>query len=357
MSTESHINARVHGGVGRITLNRPRALNALDLGMIRGLRENLDRWADNPGVRLVVLDGAGDRGFCAGGDVRALREQILSDDLGPVATFFREEYELNALIAEYPEPIVAIADGVTMGGGIGLAGHARERIVTERSMLAMPETAIGFTPDVGGSLLLARAPGRLGEYLALTGRSVGAADAIAVGLADYAIDSNTLGSLVDALEAGAGLADALRSTSGPAEPAAGTLEAARDWIDAAFAAESVPAILSELRVSEVPEALETAEALERLSPTSLAVTLESVRRARELDELRAVLAQEFRLAMWFAQTRSDMPEGIRAVLVDRDRSPRWSPETVEDLPATVVDEAFAFVPQQAGPWATDRRDE
>ncbi|MBN9213032.1 MAG: enoyl-CoA hydratase/isomerase family protein, partial [Microbacterium sp.] len=179
--SDDAVIARAWRGVGHLTLNRPRAINALDLGMIRLLSAALDRWEHDTDVDLVLLDGAGDRGFCAGGDVRALHGFVVDGRVDEVHTFFREEYALNHRIATYPKPIVAIADGVTMGGGIGLAGHARIRIVTERSQLAMPETRIGFTPDVGGSWLLGRAPGRLGEYLGLTGATMEAADALYAG--------------------------------------------------------------------------------------------------------------------------------------------------------------------------------
>ncbi len=167
--SEPRVLVRTYGGLGHLTLNRPRAINALDLGMIGDLAEALDAWQDDTDVDIVLLDGAGDRGLCAGGDVRGLAEQISGGRPEDTGVFFRAEYALNARIAEYPKPIVAIADGITMGGGIGLAGHAAIRIVTERSKLAMPETRIGFTPDVGGTWLLAHAPGRLGEYLGLTG--------------------------------------------------------------------------------------------------------------------------------------------------------------------------------------------
>ncbi|MET0888484.1 MAG: enoyl-CoA hydratase/isomerase family protein [Mycetocola sp.] len=344
MKDELHVRAHVSGGVGRLTLDRPRALNALDLDMIRELRVALDRWAVDRRVRVVLLDGAGDRGFCAGGDVRALRLFILAGELERVATFFREEYAVNALIGEYPKPVVTLADGVTMGGGIGLAGHAQVRIVTERSILAMPETGIGFTPDVGGSLLLSRAPGRLGEFLALTGKAVNGVDAIFAGLADHLVDSTALGSFVRTLTAGAEIDEALEAAAAPPHPPQGDLEEARAWVDVAFSAGSLPEIITHLRNAPHVEAGQTAELLERLSPTALAVTLESVRRAREIGHLRTVLEQEYRLAMWFASTQEDMPEGIRAVLVDRDRTPHWSPPTLAQLPPQLLSEAFGFVP-------------
>ncbi|MBN9168333.1 MAG: enoyl-CoA hydratase/isomerase family protein, partial [Microbacterium sp.] len=184
---EPTVLARARGGLGHLTLNRPRAINALDLDMVAQLSAALDAWQDDPDVGIVLLDGAGDRGLCAGGDVRSLYDQIVGGTPEQPSVFFRAEYTLNARIAEYPHPIVVIADGITMGGGIGLAGHAAVRVVTERSKLAMPETRIGFTPDVGGTWLLAHAPGRIGEYLGVTGATMDAADALCAGFADHLV--------------------------------------------------------------------------------------------------------------------------------------------------------------------------
>jgi enoyl-CoA hydratase len=350
---EPRVLARTGDGVGHLTLNRPRAINALDLGMIRDLADALNRWQDDTEVDLVLLDGAGERGLCAGGDVRGLAEQIRGGRPEATAEFFRAEYALNARISEYRKPIVALADGVTMGGGIGLAGHATIRIVTERSQLAMPETRIGFTPDVGGTWLLAHAPGRLGEYLALTGAVIGGADAVYVGLADHVVPSDRLASL----------ADALRTRADPATPTElvllfdetpeqAPLERARSWIDDAFAADTVPDIIARLREHGDAAAADAASTLEELSPTGLAVTLEAVRRARTLPDLRAVLAQEYGLVMWFAATQPDLVEGIRAQLIDKDRTPRWQPATFADLDPATVDQAFGFVPDQPL-WADD----
>lgn len=328
------------GGLGRLTLNRPRAINALDAEMISELQRVLTAWIDDADVQVVLLDGAGERGFCAGGDVRALRTAALDGHPEQVEAFFRAEYALDALIAEYPKPIVVFADGVTMGGGIGLAGHAAIRIATERSTFAMPETRIGFTPDVGGALLLARAPGRLGEYLALTGAGFGAADAIEAGFADHFVPSERLDSLLEALQN--------RADPGtPAElvllfdetPEAGPLEAAREWIDDAFSRDTVGEIIERLR--EIGgDAAAAADTLGELSPTSLVVTLAAVRAAREKNDLRAVLEQDLQLASFFID-RPDMVEGIRAQLVDKDRSPSWSPATLADLDPDLGVQALA----------------
>lgn len=330
------------GEIGILTLQRPRALNALDLGMVRALTAALDRWERDESIRAVVLRGGGDRGFCAGGDVRGLYKTLIGDHPEHVDAFFRAEYALNARIAEYRHPIVAFADGITMGGGIGLAGHASHRLVTERSMLAMPETRIGFTPDVGGTWLLGRAPGRVGEYLALTGNTVGAADAIEAGLADWHVPSGRLEDLLSDLVDGTDLDDAIHAVA--TDPAPGKLSVARDWIDAVFAQPTVADIVSALQARTEDAASETAAHLATLPPTALAVTLEAVRRARALPDLRAALAQEYGLVLWFGTTQPDLVEGIRAQLVDKDRSPRWNPATRDELPADLLDQAFSFTP-------------
>lgn len=343
--SEPPVLVSASGGLGRLTLNRPRAINALNLDMVRRLHETLDRWEDDTEVDAVLLDGAGERGLCAGGDVRGLAEQVTGGRIDDAALFFREEYALNARIAEYPKPFVAFADGITMGGGIGVAGHARIRIVTERSKLAMPETRIGFTPDVGGTWLLAHAPGRVGEYLGLTGAVMDASDAIYAGFADHLVPHEHLGALRHALETRA-------DPSTPTElvllfddtPAPSKLEAARDWIDDAFAADSVAEIIDRLRARPEPEASATADLLGELSPTGLAVTLAAIRRARELPGLRDALDQEYGLVLWFAQTQPDLAEGIRAQVIDKDRSPRWQPATVADLPPGLAASALAHRP-------------
>ena len=344
-SPEPTVLVRRAHGVGRLTLNRPRALNALDYGMLGQLADALDAWEHDPDVGTVLLDGSGDRGFCAGGDVRGLAENVVGDRHDDAALFFRDEYALNARIAEYPKTVVAIADGITMGGGIGLAGHAAVRVVTERSKLAMPETRIGFTPDVGGTWLLAHAPGRVGEYLGLTGDTMDAADAIYAGFADHLVPSENLDGLRDALETRADPANPTElvllfdETAGRSR-----LQDARPWIDDAFAAGTVAEIVERLRARPEAEASATADLLTQLSPTGLEVTLAAIRRARELPGLRAALAQEYGLVMWFVTTQPDLPEGIRAQVIDKDRTPRWQPATLAELPTGLADDALAFRP-------------
>ncbi|MDA4892221.1 enoyl-CoA hydratase/isomerase family protein [Streptomyces sp. MS2A] len=346
----SRVIARTEGALGRLTLNRPEALNALDIGMIREMRRTLDAWREDSDVQIVLIDGAGERGLCAGGDVRALYDFLTTDRFEDTVAFFREEYALDAEIAEYPKPVVAIADGITMGGGIGIAGHAAIRVVTERSKLAMPETRIGFTPDVGGTLLLGRAPGRLGEYLGLTGSTMSGADALYAGFADHYVPSDRLDALREAL--------AFRADpTGPSEivllfdetPDPSPLSAARGWIDEAFAGDSVVEILARLRAApqvagEGPDPAGVADLLGELSPTALAVTLEAVRESRAMDDLRPALEGEYRRVLWFAAHHPDLVEGIRAQLVDKDRNPSWNPATIGDLGGDAAVPARSHVP-------------
>ncbi|MDX2376428.1 enoyl-CoA hydratase/isomerase family protein [Microbacterium sp. LRZ72] len=344
---DGHEGVRIRSarGLGRLTLDRPRAINALDRAMVGALTDALDRWRDDPDVERVLIDGAGERGLCAGGDVRGVVQLIAAGRLEQVADFFRAEYALNALIAGYPKPIVAFADGVTMGGGIGLAGHASVRVVTERSRLAMPETRIGMSPDVGGTRLLARAPGRLGEYLALTGATMDAADAIHAGFADHLVPSERLPDVLDALETRAdpaGAAELMMLFDETPDEAA--LARARPWIDDCFSAPTLAQIIERLRARPEPQAGAAADELALMSPTALAVALDAVRSARRLPHLRAVLEQEYAIMMWFAATQPDLPEGVRALLVDKDRSPRWNPPRIGDVASDAGAQAMAFVP-------------
>ncbi|GAA4067690.1 enoyl-CoA hydratase/isomerase family protein [Agromyces indicus] len=335
-----HISATVADGVGRLTLQRPQALNALSYEMIRSISAVFDAWRYDPEVAMVVLDGAGERGFCAGGDVRELYGYTTGGHAAEALRFFRDEYRLNATIARYPKPVVAIMDGITMGGGIGLAGHASIRIVTERSRVAMPETRIGFTPDVGGSWLLGRAPGELGVHLALNSRTMDAADAMHAGFADAFVPSDRIPHLLQALEERADpgtpweIVMLFDETPGPS-----ALAAARPWVDACYSAPTVADIIERLRAfaegradaAAAAYAAGAADELEALSPTALTVTLEAVRRARTLRSLEEALEQEFRAVSWFIGEH-DLHEGIRAQVIDKDRDPKWDPPTLDGVP-------------------------
>jgi enoyl-CoA hydratase len=326
---------RQDGRLGRITLNRPKAINALSLGMVQTMRAALERWHLDLTVGCVLIDGAGERGLCAGGDVRAIWESLRAD--GSLADrFWQEEYALNAMIAAYAKPMVAFMDGVVMGGGVGISAHASHRVVTERAAVAMPETIIGFTPDVGASYLLSRAPGSVGLRLALTGSRMDAGDAIYCGLADRFVPSERLAALAVLLSRGP--ADEAIETVAAAPPEA-SLALQRGWIDAAYSGETVEAIVTALQARPEPQAAADAEELGMRSPTSLKVTLRSIRSAATLAGLEACLAQELRLT--HALTRlPDFMEGVRAQLIDKDRAPKWSPATLAEVSEAVVAACF-----------------
>lgn len=316
-----------HGALGRVMLNRPKAINALTHDMIRSMLERLEDWASDDTVTAVTIQGAGERGLCAGGDVRAIREAMLAGTADPEA-FWADEYRLNRLIDAYPKPFVAFMDGVTMGGGVGVSGHGSVRLATERSVIAMPETAIGFFPDVGGMYLLSRAPGEAGTHLALTGLPVGGPGAVYCGLADAVIESADIPAIIERLATGESYGD-----FGPAPEA--TIAGDRDWIDACYAGDDPGAILDAL--TEHRPAI--AAVLKSRSPFSVAVTLAAMRRARDLD-LAGVLAQDLRLGRAFAE-KSDFAEGVRAVLVDRDNAPKWNPATLSEVDHDAVEAIFA----------------
>jgi enoyl-CoA hydratase len=334
--------ARREGALGHLTLNRPAAYNALTLDMVRTIDAALDLWEGDPRVALLLIDGAGDRAFCAGGDIRALYEASRAGLRGPVSDFFRLEYRLNARIARYPKPIVAVMHGMTMGGGIGLGAHASHRVVTERSVLAMPEVKIGFAPDVGGTYLLARAPGELGQHLALTGGRVGPADAMLCGLADVHVPADRLHGLRIALARCRGAGDAWDCLSevGTA-PVPGALAEAREWIDRCYAFDTVEEILDALAAAPEPDARAASAEIAGNAPTSLKVTLQALRDARLLD-LEDCLDREFRVSLSIT-AQPDFIEGVRAAVVDKDRHPRWRPARLSDVGRRDVLRHFAPV--------------
>jgi enoyl-CoA hydratase len=334
----------VQAGIGRITLNRPKALNALTHDMIRAIDAQLVEWANDASVSLVLLDGTGERGLCAGGDIRALYEDAKAGRLQGPADFFRDEYRLNARIARYAKPFVVFMDGIVMGGGIGLASHAAHRVVTPRSMLAMPEVGIGFIPDVGGTFLLGHAPGELGTHAALTAGRLGAADAMLLGLADLCVAVDRLPALAASLK-GLGDAGAIRvALEAQAEPPPpGVLAAARAWIDAAYAAGSVEQIIAALQARPEPDAQAAVREIAGKSPTSLKLALRLLRTARTLGRLELCLQQEYDAAL-ICMVSHDFVEGVRAAVVDKDRNPRWSPASLAEVTPDRVDRYFLTSP-------------
>ncbi len=332
----AEVHARITGACGRITLNRPRTINALTAAMTATIYNSLVRWATDSSVHFVVLDGAGERGLCAGGDVRAIYTAIQAGHLEMADDFFRLEYALNYLIATYPKPYVALMDGIVMGGGIGVSAHGSHRVVTERSTLAMPETAIGFVPDVGGTHLLGTAPHRSGVYLGLTGARIGASDAIACGLADMLIPSPSLLPLLSDLEASTDTAAMEHHLQSYRVPTSSTGDLPHQgWIEQCFASDTMEEICHALSQSEEDGAQAALLALQSMSPTSLKVTLRALQNAYGANDLAVCLDQEYRIAQVCVRSH-DFPEGVRAALVDKDRQPRWHPPTLEEVTPELV---------------------
>ena len=324
------------GALGRLTLNRPRAINALNHSMVRTLAAALNEWRTDDSVRTVLLSGAGDRGLCAGGDIVAIYRAVLGGR-DEALRFWADEYQLDAAIARYPKPYVSLMDGLVLGGGIGLSAHGGIRVVTERTRVGMPEVSIGFFPDVGGTYLLARAPGELGTHLGLTGGTESGADAIAIGLADHFVPSERLAGLATALET----RDAREVIAEFAvAPPASELLAQRSWIDELYAGNDAEAIVERLAASPVPAAQEAAATIRSKSPTSVAVTLASLRRAAALPSLEAALDQDFRVATRISRG-AEVIEGIRAQVIDKDRAPHWSPATLAEVTVDAVEQYFA----------------
>jgi enoyl-CoA hydratase len=331
------ILVEVAGSLGRVRLNRPKAINALTLEMIHGIGAALDRFADDPEVGAVLISGEGERGLCAGGDIRALYDHG-RDGSGFGQRFFRDEYRMNARIAAYPKPYVAIMDGITMGGGVGVSAHGAVRIVTERTRMAMPETGIGFFPDIGGTWLLSRAPGEIGAFIGLTGDGIGGADAILAGFADYFVPSEKLAALIDALAArpaAVTLAQVRDAVAGFAVETPPPLGQHRAEIDACFGFNSVEEIVAALAASGSAFAQKTLGVLGQKSPTSMKLTLRLLRAAAGDAMLRQSLEREFAAAHQVLAS-DEFYEGVRAAVVDKDRNPKWRPATLAEVTPEVL---------------------
>lgn len=324
MSDDIHI--RKLGRAGRITLDRPKALNALTYEMCLAIEAALDGWRDDPEVALIVIDAEGERAFCAGGDIQELYDTAKAGDFAYGRRFWADEYRMNAKLAEYPKPVVALMQGFTMGGGVGVGCHASHRVVCESSQVAMPEVGIGLVPDVGGSLLLGRAPGNVGEYLGTTAARMGPADAIFAGFADHFIAQEHWLDLIAALEetGDAGQVAPLATT-----PPEGALAGQQREIDALFRDDRA-GIVAALSAGDSDFARATLKAIRRNSPLSVACAIEIIRRARAAGTIRAALALEYRFT-WRAAEHGDFVEGIRAAIIDKDRKPRWRHDALEDV--------------------------
>lgn len=346
-SQQQQVLSEVRNHIGYLTLNRPAGLNAITLDMVRRMTTRLQAWAADPLVYAVVLRGSGDKAFCAGGDIRSLYDSFKGGDTLH-EDFFVEEYALDLALHQYPKPVLALMDGFVLGGGMGLVQGADLRVVTERSRLAMPEVAIGYFPDVGGSYFLPRIPGELGIYLGVTGVQIRAADALYCGLADWYLDSARLTELVQKL-------DSLQWHDSPLKDLQGVLAqlavqqlpdpplaALRPAIDHFFALPDVPSIVEQLQQVTVADShdwgLATADLMQTRSPLAMAVTLQMLRRGRHLP-LEQCFALELHLdRQWFA--RGDLIEGVRALIIDKDKKPQWNPPTVHELDASHVASFF-----------------
>ena len=342
----------VADGIGTIILNRPKTLNALTMNMINEMRMRFTAWMEDEEIRAVVIKGAGDRAFCAGGDVRAVRQAIIDydGDANPALAqdFFYEEYILNHQIHTSAKPYIALIDRVCMGGGVGLSVHGAFRVATERTRVGMPETTIGLFPDVGGAWFLSRLPGETGTYLALTGAPVTVGDCLELGIATHVVASDTL----DDLEAGLHAADlsgdvhaAVKTVLDGFVVAAGAAPTAvaKTEIDQCFSADTAEEIVARLTAAGSTFAAHALETLASKSPTSLKVTLKQIRRGALATSFAETMTMEFRLSQHFARGH-DFPEGVRAVLVDKDHKPNWDPARLEEVSDAAVAGYFEPVP-------------
>lgn len=335
-----HLIVRRIGRAGRITMNNPKALNALTYDMSLGLEDAMDAWRDDDAVDLIVIDAAGDRAFGAGGDVKELYTRGKAGDSAYAAKFFGDEYRMNAALSTYAKPVVTMVDGIVMGGGVGVSGHGSHRVVSEKTVLAMPECAIGLVPDVGGTWLLARGPGRVGEWLGLTGARVGAADAIEAGFADSFVPSDKFPALIAALESTGDVGEIAKAAATP-EP--GIIPGLRADIDRCFAGTDPIAILARLDAVDADWAKSAAKSIRRGCPLSVWCTLELLERARHARDIKEALMHEFRFSARCTD-EGEFLEGVRAQLVDKDRNPQWAAASLSDITADKLTSMLAPLP-------------
>ncbi|MFH1803489.1 MAG: enoyl-CoA hydratase/isomerase family protein [Pseudomonadota bacterium] len=347
-ANDQDVQFSVHGPVGHILLDRPKALNSLNLPMIDAMMAQLRQWEKDPAIAVVVIEGAGDRAFCAGGDIRGLYDARQRDDVKLLDAFYRREYQLNHYIAHYPKPYIAIMNGITMGGGVGVSIHGDYRVVTEKTLFAMPETGIGFFPDVGGGYFLPRCPGAIGMYLGLTGARLAAADCLYAGLATDGIKAADAERLKEALAAGD------YKTTDPHQTVRtvlqsfahdfgdGELVRARDEIDRIFGVSDIRDVIQALDAGNSSFAEKTATLLQQKSPLALCVTFEQISQGRDLS-VGDVLKMEFRLSQRMVEW-PDLFEGVRAVIVDKDHAPKWQHDNISQIDRQSVAAFFAPLP-------------
>ena len=340
-SGDPEVMIRIDGAVGRITLNRPGALHALTTNMCVLITEALVTWLDNPIVKLVMIDHAGERGFCAGGDIRMLAESGAGD--GTLAReFFFTEYRLNTLLHDYPKPLIAIMDGVTMGGGVGLSRPCRYRVATERTTFAMPETGIGLFPDVGGGWFLSRMSDHIGLWLALTGARIKAADCELTGLATDYVESARIPDLKAAIIHDPSAVETLL-TQFEGDAGRPPLAAHQDEIARLFSGDSVETIVAALKADGGDWATAQLAVLKTKSPQTMKVAFRQLQLGRDMKRFADNMAMEYRIGARVVQ-RHDFLEGVRAVIVDTDNAPKWNPPTLEGVSSAMVDAIFAPLP-------------
>ena len=342
---EPDLIARREGFAGIIRLNRPKTINAVTLDMFRDIDKALGTFEADPSVSVVVLEGSGERGLCAGGDIRALyKSSQMNGDLGKV--LWREEYVLNARIKKFPKPYVAFMDGIVMGGGVGLSAHASHRVVTERTTLAMPEVGLGFFPDVGGTWLLSHAPGEIGTYFGLTGQTMNGPDAVYAGFADAVVPSSRLAGLRDVLtkaRPGSTASEIRALIDGFATgQTAGPVAAMRATIDRWFSYDRMQDIIAALTRDRSKLAQSTLKTLGEKSPRGMVVALKLLRLARQSSSLEECLVREYRAALEVFRS-DDFREGVRAAVIEKDRNPKWSPPRIEDVTPDMIAPYFANI--------------
>jgi enoyl-CoA hydratase len=342
---EGDLIARKEGSAGILRLNRPKAINAVTLEMFHDIDKALDAFEADPAVAVILLEGAGERGLCAGGDIRALWESSkVKGDLGKI--LWRDEYILNARIKKFPKPYVSFMDGIVMGGGVGLSAHSSHRVVTDKTKLAMPEVGLGFFPDVGGTWLLSHSPGEIGTYFGLTGQTMNGPDAIHAGFADAVVPPGKLAALREALtkvRPGVTSAEVKALIAGFATgETAGPVAAMQPNIDAWFAYDRMEDIVAALQRDGSELALSTLKTLNEKSPRGMVVTLKLLRLARASRSLEECLVREYRAALEVFAS-DDFREGVRAAVIDKDRNPKWSPPRIEDVTPAMVAPYFAEI--------------
>lgn len=342
--SQDELLTSVQGGLGVITLNRPKAVNALSYKMIGLLDQALTDFEHNDNVHAVLVRGTGDRGLCAGGDVVSIHDNAINNYLAAAVPFFRDEYTLNNRIYNYPKPYIPIMNGLVLGGGVGISSPGSHRVATDSTKLGMPEVGIGFSPDVGGSYFLAHAPQNVGNYMALTAAHVSGADAVYVGMADVRVPDARIVELIERLERITAPAQVDELLAEFHEPGESVLENESTWIDEAFGAATVEEILTAVEgvaAQDNEVAKRALKALQRHSPTGLKVTLEAIRRAHDM-QFAEVLAQDLRTTM-HAMEGVDLAEGIRAQIIDKDRNPQWDPAQLIDVTNAAIQAFFGPV--------------